>query len=117
MGGVAQRSQAAGAGNRVKTGEARAEALARPAGVVEQVTRAWSAPLKAGYGRCGAPVFRAHGSASSRDKPTARRPGGGKGVVSFSRLRLFLPPIHPRWYTGWNWGAHAIRIMTTNKEP
>lgn len=94
--GRSPRPQAVGAGNLVKSGNAQTEAHMRPACAVEQVSRAWSAPLEAGYGRWGAPVFMSafHGVQPGKTpEPTSRR-GKGGGELQPHRgcsFPLFLP--------------------------
>lgn len=57
----------------------------------ELLARAWSSPLKAGCGRCGAPPFKAHGR-----HPAGQTPGLAfsqvEGVVSSSRRAAVRSP-------------------------
>lgn len=78
-GGVARAPSAAGAGKRLKSGEALTAAQPRPAGRVETLARAWSAPLEVGRGRGGGAGIRAHDRASSPGKPPPGVQPGTRG--------------------------------------
>lgn len=58
----------------------------------ELLARAWSSPLKAGYGRCGGRRLSKRMDGIQPAKHPAWRPARGKGVVSSSRCAAVRSP-------------------------